>query len=111
MDATAVAEFAQQSAESRAAVFGALTAPGGITYQGKNYKAVVSTITTTRELESGGWGHTVTTLVRVLRCLTAFAPVEGQLLTLVSTGQVLRITEIKSNVPAEWILGCTDPEA
>lgn len=110
MDADGVAEFAQQSAESRHAVFGDLTAPGGIRHKGRTYAAVASTISSTQELERGGWRVEISTVVRVLR-QPGFQPADGDTIVLARSRRVLRIIEVKDNVPAEWLLGCTDPEA
>lgn len=110
MDADAVAEFAQESAEDRHSSFARMTAPGGIRHKGQTYAAVVSTISTTQELERGGWKITVTTVVRVLR-QGGFQPANGDTLVLCRSRRVLRVVEVKDNVPAEWVLGCVDPEA
>lgn len=110
MDADAVSEFATASAESRHAVFGPLTAPGGIRHKGQTWPAVVSTISTTQELERGGWKVEVSTVVRVLR-QPGFQPTDGDTLVLARSRRVLRVVEIKDNIPAEWVLGCVDPES
>ena len=36
--------------------------------------------------------------------------VDGGLITINHSGQVYRIVETKANVPAEWVLGCVDPQ-
>lgn len=110
MDADGVAEFAQASAESRHAVFGGLTAPGGIRHKGQTWPAIVSAISSTRDLEAGGWVLTVSTIVRVLR-LPGFHPSLGDTLVLARSRRVLRIAQVKDNVPGEWVLGCADPDA
>lgn len=110
MDADGVAEFAQASAESRHAVFGPLSAPRGIRIQGRTLAQVtVSTVSTERELERGGWLATTTAIVRVLR-VPGFLPRDGDSLLVVHSGLRLRVTQIKDNVPGEWVLGCSDPE-
>lgn len=109
MDADAVSEFALQSAESRHAAFARNSAPGGIRHKGQTYGAVVSTITTSQEQERGGWRVDVSTVVRVLR-QTGFHPRDGDTIVLSRSRRVLRIVQIKDNVPGEWIVGCVDPE-
>lgn len=110
MDAAAIAEFAALSAENRHAVFAPLTAPGGITYGGQNYPAVVSPLAESRaDLERGSWPLEVSVTIRVRRA-AGIAPAQGALLTVVHTGRVLRIVSLRDHVPEEWILGCADPE-
>lgn len=110
MDAAAIAEFACQSAQSRHQAFAPLTAPQGITYGGVRYDAVVSTLDLSRgDLERGGWPAIVSVTIRVLR-VTGIAPVDGGLITINHSGRIVRITQIRDNVPAEWVLGCSDPE-
>lgn len=110
MDADAIAEFATLSAENRHAIFAPLTAPGGITYAGQNYPAVVSPLSESRaDLERGSWPIEVSVTLRVRRA-TGMVPLEGALLTVVGTGRVLRIISIRHHVPEEWVIGCADPE-
>lgn len=111
MNAASIARFACRSAQSRVQAFGPGSAPKGITYAGQPYCATVGTISTSKEMESGGWNVSVDTVIRVLRSYTTFTPVDGGLITLNHTGQIVRIVEIKTNVPAEWVLGCIQPEA
>ena len=110
MSPASIARFAARSASDRATSFGTATAPRGIKYLGVTYPAVVGTISSTQELESGGWRVTIQTVIRVQRTCTGFAPVDGGLITINHSGQVYRIVETKANVPAEWVLGCVDPE-
>jgi hypothetical protein len=110
MDASAVAEFAAQSAQNRHCVFAPLTAPKGITCAGKPYAAVVSSIALSKgDLERGGWPDQVDVTIRVLRS-SGFTPANGGLVTINHSGRVVRIFSIKDNVPEEWIIGCGDPE-
>jgi len=110
MDAASVADFARQSASHRHAIFAPLTAPLGIAYAGVTYPAVVSTLSITRaDLSSGAWPVEVTTTIRVRRA-TGIAPGDGGLITLLHSGRVVRIIQIRDNVPEEWLLGCADPE-
>jgi hypothetical protein len=110
MNAASVARFAVRSAQSRVQAFGPVSAPDGITYSGKPYCATVGTISNAAELKLGGWQVTVSTVIRVLRSYTTFTPIDQGLITINHSGQVVRIVEIKTNVPAEWVLGCIDPE-
>ena len=110
------AAFAQKSAVHRAGAFGPATAPQGITYGGKVFPVVsVGTITSSEALGqgvyAGGWTRTVTTVIRILKSTTGFVPVENAVLVLNHTGQAFRITELRGGVPAEWVLGCANPES
>lgn len=110
MDAAALAEFTKETARDRHCLFAPLTAPKGITYDGKPYPAVISAVSLSKaDLERGGWPDQVDVTIRVLRS-TGFSPVDGGLVTINHSGRVVRILSRKDNVPEEWIVGCGDPE-
>ena len=111
MTPSSIARFASRSASERATAFGTATAPRGIKYFGITYPAVVGTISSTKEMETGGWNVVIKAVIRVQRTCKGFAPVDGGLITINHSGQVYRIVETKTNVPAEWVLGCIQPEA
>lgn len=83
------------------------------TFSGKPYCGSFSAITSSRELESGGWKQDVSTIVRVDRAAyPAFTPVDGGIVTLTETGVRFRITQIKDKIRGpEWVFGCVSPEA
>ncbi len=111
MNAAALHRFTRRAAEQRAALFGVEFTDQAT---GRKFTGALSAVTTTRELESGGWQPTVTATLRVLRSSLAalrITPALGQIVFRAGAAYY-RIEQIRDNpVSPEWVFGLADDES
>jgi hypothetical protein len=104
MNRASLARFAARSAAQRTALFGVEFQLGAL-----RFCAALNAVTTSRDLESGGWLPTVGATLRVARCELQRAGITGFELGAVlirGTSASYRIEEIRDNPSApELVLG------